>query len=310
MDSNYFKVQKNGVSPFQNFVCYLGGSAIQTVGDNPVTAYRQLVQQYAKNLAGETVSPAVASAEAKAVFYKSPVAACLSGLWPRLIGVLFKRVPKFGILLGYTTLTGDTGEPGFAAATAASIFSAPFINPVRMIEKQQRAYLKQTGAEKPLMEIIKESAEKNYKPLFRGTVPLMGHSLASAILGLVGQPKLQKWVHKEVGNFGIGGSVANLIASAIVSPIYVVVTNPLSRLEVIMQTNSIKGNSISVFAAIKEITTDMATFGLKGVFRGQGIGIAKAIVSLTLFHEGRMWLSGMTKSYNISTGAYTPPPKA
>lgn len=138
----------------------------------------------------------------------------------------------------------------------------------------------------------------------------MGHSLASAILGLVGQPKLQKWVHKEVGSFGIGGSVANLIASAIVSPIYVVVTNPLSRLEVIMQTNSIKGNSISVFAAIKEITTDMATFGLKGVFRGQGIGIAKAIVSLSLFHEGRMWLSGMTKSYNISTGAYTPPPKA
>lgn len=310
MDSNYFKVQKNGVSPFQNFVCYLGGSAIQTVGDNPVTAYRQLVQQYAKNLAGETVAPAVASAEAKAVFYKSPVAASLSGLWPRLVGVLFKRVPKFGILLGYTTLTGDTGEPGFAAATAASILSAPFINPVRMIEKQQRAYLKQTGAEKPLMEIIKESAEKNYKPLFRGTVPLMGHSLASAILGLVGQPKLQKWVHKEVGNFGIGGSVANLVASAIVSPIYVVVTNPLSRLEVIMQTNSIKGNSISVFAAIKEITTDMATFGLKGVFRGQGIGIAKAIVSLSLFHEGRMWLSGMTKSYNISTGAYTPPPKA
>lgn len=310
MDSNYFKVQKNGVSPFQNFVCYLGGSAIQTVGDNPVTAYRQLVQQYAKNLAGETVAPAVASAEAKAVFYKSPVAACLSGLWPRLIGVLFKRVPKFGILLGYTTLTGDTGEPGFAAATAASILSAPFINPVRMIEKQQRAYLKQTGAEKPLMEIIKESAEKNYKPLFRGTIPLMGHSLASAILGLVGQPKLQKWVHKEVGSFGIGGSVANFIASAIVSPIYVVVTNPLSRLEVIMQTNSIKGNSISVFAAIKEITTDMATFGLKGVFRGQGIGIAKAIVSLSLFHEGRMWLSGMTKSYNISTGAYTPPPKA
>lgn len=310
MDSNYFKVQKNGVSPFQNFVCYLGGSAIQTVGDNPVTAYRQLVQQYAKNLAGETVAPAVASAEAKAVFYKSPVAASLSGLWPRLVGVLFKRVPKFGILLGYTTLTGDTGEPGFAAATAASILSAPFINPVRMIEKQQRAYLKQTGAEKPLMEIIKESAEKNYKPLFRGTVPLMGHSLASAILGLVGQPKLQKWVHKEVGSFGIGGSVANLVASAIVSPIYVIVTNPLSRLEVIMQTNSIKGNSISVFAAIKEITTDMATFGLKGVFRGQGIGIAKAIVSLSLFHEGRMWLSGMTKSYNISTGAYTPPPKA
>ena len=32
-----------------SFRCaYLGGSAIQTVGDNPVTAYRQLVQQYAR----------------------------------------------------------------------------------------------------------------------------------------------------------------------------------------------------------------------------------------------------------------------
>ena len=34
---------------------------------------------------------------------------------------------------GYTTLTGDTGEPGFAAATAASILSAPFINPVSVV---------------------------------------------------------------------------------------------------------------------------------------------------------------------------------
>ena len=66
-DDTYYKVGKNGVSPFQNmhfhlcpiervsasddtsFRCaYLGGSAIQTVGDNPVTAYRQLAQQYAR----------------------------------------------------------------------------------------------------------------------------------------------------------------------------------------------------------------------------------------------------------------------
>ena len=67
-DDGYYKVGKNGVSPFQNMhfhLCpietrigerryvqcrcaYLGGSAIQTVGDNPVTAYRQLVQQYAR----------------------------------------------------------------------------------------------------------------------------------------------------------------------------------------------------------------------------------------------------------------------
>jgi hypothetical protein len=147
-----------------------------------------------------------------------------------------------------------------------------------MVEKQQRAYLKTTGKGKPIMEILAESKEKNFRPLFRGTVPLMGHSLASAILGLVGQPKLQKWVQKEVGaKTNLGGSVANLIASAIVSPIYVVVTNPLSRLEVIMQTSSIKGDRIGVGAAVKEMATDMAQFGLKGVFRGQGIGIAKVL---------------------------------
>ena len=37
----------------------------------------------------------------------------------------------------------------------------------------------------------------------------------------------------------------NLIASAVVSPIYVVVTNPLSRLEVIMQTSSMQQKSIT-----------------------------------------------------------------
>merc|ERR1719327_2061009 len=220
---------------------------------------------------------------------KSPITASMSGLWPRLVGVLFKRVPKFGILLGYGVITGDTGAPGFAAATCASILSAPFINPVRMIEKQQRAYLKQTGTEKPIMEILKESAAKNFAPLFRGTVPLMGHSLASAILGLVGQPRLQKYIQDELGSTGmLGKSATNLVASAVVSPIYVIVTNPLSRLEVIMQTSSMQKRSITTTEAISEMAADMSKFGLAGVFRGQGIGIAKAIVSLTLFHEGRM----------------------
>lgn len=147
MDSSFFEVQRNGVSPAQNMVAYLGGSAFQTVGDNPVTAYRQLVQQYAKNSSGCIVNPQIAAQEARTVFRTAPIAASMSGLWPRLIGVLFKRVPKFGILLGYTYVTGDSGDPGFAAATAASIISAPFINPVRMIEKQQRAFLKESGGE-------------------------------------------------------------------------------------------------------------------------------------------------------------------
>lgn len=295
----YFDVQKNGVSPFQNFLCYLGGSAIQTVGDNPVTAYRQLVQQYAKNAEGEIVKPELAVKEARDVFKKSPVSASLSGLTPRMIGVLLKRVPKFGFLLGYTTITGNTGEPGFAAATTASILSAPFINPVRMIEKQQRVDLRKTGKERSVMEIIKESQQKKFKPLFRGTVPLMGHSFMSAILGLVGQPQLQKKVQNELGSKStLGQSACNLIASSIVSPIYVVATNPLSRLEVIMQTSSISGKRISVVEACKELAKDMAQNGMKGVFRGQGLGLAKAIVSLSLFHEGRIFLTRQAKNYN------------
>jgi len=302
-DPSYYEVKKNGVSPFQNMLAYLGGSAIQTVGDNPVTAYRQLVQQYAKGLDGKAVDPKVAVGEANAVFKKSPVSASLSGLWPRLIGVLFKRVPKFGILLGYSTLTGEDGAPGMAAATAASILSAPFINPVRMVEKQQRAFLKQTGVEKGVLEILKESKDAAFKPLFRGTIPLMGHSLASATLGLVGQPRLQKAVQKELGAGGfLGSSACNLVASSVVSPIYVFVTNPLSRLEVIMQTSSIKGTRITVGEAVKEVASDMAKFGMRGIFRGQGIGIAKAIVSLSLFHEGRIFCTDQLKNYNVSRG--------
>jgi hypothetical protein len=176
-----------------------------------------------------------------------------------------------------------------------------------MIEKQQRAYFKQTGAPKPIWDILKESAAKNFAPLFRGTVPLMGHSLASALLGLVGQPRLQRYIHKELGDkTSLGRSATGFIASAIVSPIYVVVTNPLSRLEVIMQTNSIQGKSIPVTDAVKEMVKDMATFGMRGVFRGQGIGIAKAIVSLSLFHEGRHFMQDYFRSYNERHGYYAP----
>ena len=36
-----------------------------------------------------------------------------------------------------------------------------------------------------------------------------------------------------------------------------------------------------------------------GIFRGQGIGIAKAIVSLTLFHEGRIFITNQFKQHNL-----------
>jgi len=301
----YFVVQKTGLSQFQAMSAYLLGSCFQTIMDNPVTAYRQLVQQYAKDASGKPVEPKIASQEAKAVFFAHPVRASMSGVGPRLVGVGFKRVPKFGILLGFSFFLGEGENPGFAAATAASILSAPFINPIRMIEKQQRAYLKQTGEVKPIIEIIKESAAARFAPLFRGTVPLMGHSLASATLGLVGQPRLQKYIQKEVGDkTSLGRSATGLIASSVVSPIYVVVTNPLSRLEVIMQTNSIQGKAYTVTEAVKEVIKDSAKFGLRGIFRGQGIGIGKAIISLTLFHEGRMFCQDQFKAYNVRNGYF------
>lgn len=305
--SDYFVVsEKNGLSQFQTMTAYLGGSAFQTVLDNPVTAYRQLVQQYAKDAAGKAVDPKVATAEATAVFKANPAAACLSGLVPRLIGVGFKRVPKFGILLGMSFFLGEDGTISATSAFGASVLSAPFINPIRMIEKQQRAYFKQTGAEKPIGEILRESAKQNFQPLFRGTIPLMGHSLASALLGLAGQPKLQKYIKSELSHYGIGNFVSGLLASAAVTPIYVAVTNPLSRLEVIMQTSKIDGKSIGVMDACKEVVADSKQFGLRGVFRGQGLGIAKGILSLTAFHQGRIWLTEAFRNHNISNGSYTP----
>lgn len=282
------------LSKWENFMAYMGGSVIQITLDNPITSYRQLIQQYAKDSTGAMVDPKIAREQANRVFTKSPVSASLSGIVPRLLGASSKSAPKFGFFWGITALTGQS-EPNMFSAVGASIFSAYCINPIRMIEKQQRIELKNTGTIKSMSSIIKESAQYNFKPLFRGTTPLIAHSAASATTGLVGQPKLQKAIQAKLsGNesttmFSFSKSSANLIASALVSPIYVVITNPLSRLEVIMQTNSISSPAVKLSDAVKELVTDSKAFGLRGMFRGQGIGIGKAVVSLTLFHEGRMF---------------------
>ena len=151
------------------------------------------------------MSPKAAQAEANAVFKKSPISASLSGLWPRLIGVLLKRVPKFGFLLGYSYVVGE-GDPGFAAATCASICSAPFINPVRLVEKQQRAYFKQTGTSIPVMEILRESAAKNFAPFLR-TIPL-GPLRGDARPRRPAAP--QKHVQKQVGATGALSGTATI----------------------------------------------------------------------------------------------------
>ena len=217
----------------------------------------------------------------------------------------FKRVPEFGFLLGIQYVTAGGEDPGMLATTGASILSAPFINPIRMIEKQQRAYFKETNKPKPIMDILKESQDKNFRPLFRGTIPLMGHSLVSATTGLVGQPQLKKWVDKRLKTTtSLGGFATGLISSAIVSPIYVAMTNPLSRLEVIMQTSSIGSKSISLPSAIGELVKDTKENGLRGMFRGQGIGIAKAVISLTMFHQGRLFCMDWFKDSNKEKGMW------
>jgi len=68
------------------------------------------------------------------------------------------------------------------------------------------------------------------------------------------------------------------------------------------QTSSMQNKGITTMEACSEMFADMRQFGLSGVFRGQGIGIAKAIVSLTLFHEGRIWLTGKLKERNQRNG--------
>jgi len=69
-----------------------------------------------------------------------------------------------------------------------------------------------------------------------------------------------------------------------------------------MQTSSIKGKSIGLVEACKEIATDSKTYGLRGIFRGQGIGIVKAIISLTMFHQGRIYCTEYFKYHNEKNG--------
>ena len=66
------------------------------------------------------------------------------------------------------------------------------------------------------------------------------------------------------------------------------------------------GKSIGVIEACKDVITDSKVFGLRGVFKGQGIGIAKAILNLTMFHQLRIRLTDQCKSYNIANRSYVP----
>lgn len=300
LNNDYFKIQKNGISLYQNTISYLGASIIQITFDNPLSAYRQFLQQYTKDSKGNLIQPKIAIRKTNEIFYKYPFSSSFSGLKPRIFGTFFKSLPKFSFIIIISYIFGDVQEIEFLPATLASILSAPFINPVRMIEKQQRSSLKEKGIQTPIFQILKESSKQNFKPLLRGTTPLMLHSIVSSTTGLVGQPKLKKYIEEKINNNTNTSSITTgLISTCMISPIYVILTNPLSRLEVIMQTSSINKKKINFINATQIIINDTKKFGLKGLFRGQGIGIAKAIFSLTVFHESRIFFQNNFKNNNI-----------
>ena len=283
--------------------CYLFGSFAQTSLDNVPTSARQMQQQFSRDANGNFVDPKVANAQMRQVFYKHPIAASFSGLPARLVGVGIKRIPKFGFLLGYSYVMGENGEIGLGAATFASIFSAPIINCPRYCEKQARLRLKETGKSVGMLEIIRESRKENFRPLFRGTIPLMGHSFMSASLGLCGQPLLQKKIAAKLGSdTKLGESATNLIASTLVSPVYVLATTPISILETTMQTAAIRGKPISTLDAIKILGQDTSKFGMRAPFRGGAMGLLKAVMSLNLFHEFRLIATNYTKRRNERLG--------
>ena len=69
-----------------------------------------------------------------------------------------------------------------------------------------------------------------------------------------------------------------------------------------MQTNPIKNKRINLKEASKVIIEDTRKFGLKGLLRGQGIGVVKGVVALTVFQESRILYQNSFKNYNIKHG--------
>jgi len=323
------KELNGGLSQAQALASYVVGSMLIPVADNPFASYRQLVQQYAKDArTGLPVHPRVAARQARAAFRAHPVQVAMSGVTPRIAGVGFKRVPKFGILVSLSYFLDEQQQqqqeqqqeqqherggydsccPGYLAGVAASVLSAPFINPIRYVERQQRAYFRELNgrAVPSVPRILKESARRGFEPLFRGTAAFTAHSTVSTLLGLVVQPRLQKRIQRNLNDrTNLGRSASSLVSSVLVSPIYVAMTNPLTRLEVIMQTGSITSAPVSYRSAFSDLARDASAFGLCGMFRGQGAGIAKAVVSLTLFHEFRHYTQAAFRRYNAENGYYS-----
>jgi hypothetical protein len=126
----------------------------------------------------------------------------------------------------------------------------------------------------------------------------MSHSVTSGCLALCGQSQLQKMISRKIETKSFLGEItSNLLSSCLISPIYVI-TNPLTRIETMIQTATIKRSAPSLKDCIVSIKQDYNKYGFHGLFRGQGVGIMKAIVHLTIFHQTRMTFIQKTKIWN------------
>lgn len=292
MFANYFDTQKDGISNFQIMCCYMASASVTVFMDNPFSVYRQLTQQ-------SILDPQMTKGEVKKTFSKSPLTVAFSGISPRLLGIFLKKVPVFGLLSGITYLRNEKESVSFVSVMYSSFLSAIIINPVRFIEKQQRSCLLKDGTKKSISSIFKDSSNQKFKPFYRGLLPHISHSMISGCLALSGQSKLQKIISRKIRTKSfLSEMTSNLLSSCLISPIYVILTNPITRIETIIQTAPIKKSAPSLKDCIVTIKQDYSKYGFHALFRGQGVGIIRAIVHLTIFHQARMVFIQKTKIWN------------
>lgn len=151
---------------------------------------------------------------------------------------------------------------GHLSALFSAFCSSPIVCPLKIIEKRKRSGM-----------TIRDSF-KNPLTMFRGIGLVVLHSSLSTTLRLVEQPRLKRL---------LGGS--SIASSLLISVAYIVVTNPLSRLEIIIQTGPINSETIKIRDALRLISRDAMANGCLGMFRGQGVALLGATMSLFAFHE-------------------------
>lgn len=179
-----------------------------------------------------------------------------SGFFVRIPGgFIRKSCENFAFVNAPTT-------SGHLSAIFSAICSSPIVCPLKVIEKRKRS------------GISVSDSLRFPSTMFRGIGLVAFHSSLSTTLRLVEQPRLKRMLGES-----------SLASSLLISTAYIVVTNPLSRLEIIIQTGPMNLETIRTRDALRLISRDISVNGCLGMFRGQGISLLGATISLFTFHE-------------------------